>query len=184
MYDESTGCPLCQSGAQRIGPFYLWTSRIPKASDFAQTIASEIVVSRRLANLFTENHVTGAALEPVHTRQGVSSEWFHFSTESSQAEIVSPTVVGIKPFNLDPEGEHRCPIGDLIGLTLLSELSISEASCGEADTFLSANFRPMSCGESGNCGGYGTYFLHLTYKNGPRSGASAIPPRPQKGMKM
>src|SRR5581483_562730 len=59
--------------------------------------------------------------------------WHQLVVSSAQAEIVSPTRVGINPFDDDPDGECRCPLGDLIGLNLLSEISLKSATRGTAD---------------------------------------------------
>jgi hypothetical protein len=66
--------------------------------------------------------------------------WYQLVVTSANAEIVPPTRVGINPFDDDPKGECRCPLGDLIGLALLSEVSISAASRGEADIVCSRQF--------------------------------------------
>jgi hypothetical protein len=66
--------------------------------------------------------------------------WHQLVVTSNTAEIVGPTRVGINPFDDDPKGECRCPLGDLIGLNLLSEVSISVASRGEFDIVCSRQF--------------------------------------------
>ncbi len=66
--------------------------------------------------------------------------WYQLVVTANTAEIVAPTRVGINPFDDDPKGECRCPLGDLIGLNLLSEVSISVASRGEADIVCSRQF--------------------------------------------
>ena len=66
--------------------------------------------------------------------------WHQLVVPSNTAEIVAPTRVGIDPFDDDPKGECRCPMGDLIGLNLLTEVWISAASRGEADIVCSRQF--------------------------------------------
>lgn len=66
--------------------------------------------------------------------------WHQFVVTSNTAEIVGPTRVGIDPFDDDPKGECRCPLGDLIGLNLLSEVSISAASRSDVDVVCSRQF--------------------------------------------
>ena len=66
--------------------------------------------------------------------------WHQLVVTSNTAEIVAPMRVGIDPFDDDPKGECRCPLGDLIGLNLLSEVSISAASRGDADIVCSRQF--------------------------------------------
>lgn len=66
--------------------------------------------------------------------------WYQLIVTSADAQIVPPTRVGINPFDDDPKGECRCPQGDLIGLNLLSEVSIAAASRGEADIVCSRQY--------------------------------------------
>lgn len=66
--------------------------------------------------------------------------WHQLIVASGTAEIVAPTRVGINPFDDDLEGECRCPLGDLIGLNLLSEISVSAVSRGGADVVCSRQF--------------------------------------------
>jgi len=141
-YDESTACPDCGAGARQIGPLVLPSSRIPKAKDISETIAGEMVVSRRVVELFERHNVTGVRLEPVRVNKGrdVSADWYQLSVPIPDADIVPPTRVGINPFDEDPGGECRCPRGDLIGLNLLSEVSISKETRGTADFIASRQF--------------------------------------------
>ena len=66
--------------------------------------------------------------------------WHQLVVTAASAEIGPPTRVGINPFDDDPEGECRCPLGDLIGLNLLSEVSIRAASRGDTDIVASRQF--------------------------------------------
>jgi hypothetical protein len=66
--------------------------------------------------------------------------WHQLVVTSADAEIAPPTRVGIDPFDDNSKGEWRCPLGDLIGLALLSEVSISAASRGDADIVCSRQF--------------------------------------------
>ncbi len=142
VYDESTACPECGAGAQQVGPLFLPLKRIPKGKDFAETIAGEIIVSRRVVELFESHGVTGVEFEPVRiTRDGQKSEdWFQFIVQSKETEVVPPTRVGLEPFDDDPEGQCRCSRGDLIGLNLLSEVTINGTSRGNADIISSHQF--------------------------------------------
>jgi hypothetical protein len=141
-YDESTACRRCGSGAARIGPLRVDTKRIRKLNDFAATIADEVVVSRRAVELFEKHRITGAEFAPVRKKKSSaeSEDWFSMTVESEEADIVAPTQLGNEPFDDDPEGEYRCPLGDLIGLNLLSEVSIKSTSCVEDDIICSRQF--------------------------------------------
>lgn len=142
-YDESSTCPNCGAGAKQIGALILDVKRIPKGKDIAKTIAGEIVVSLRVAELFERHGVTGLTLNPVRMSAASSAEskdWFQLAVQSADAEIVAPTRVGIDPFDDDPQGESRCPLGDLLGLNLLSEVTIRGATRGDADFVCSHQF--------------------------------------------
>lgn len=142
-YDESQACRRCGAGAKQIGPLFLDVARIPKGRDFAKTIAGEIVVSRRASDLFARHGITGAAFHPVRTKGAKSlqlSKWSQLIVRSAVAEIVAPTRIGNDPFDDDPKDEYRCPEGHLIGLNLLSDVSIRSASRGEADVVASRQF--------------------------------------------
>jgi hypothetical protein len=143
VYDESTACPSCGAGANQVGPLILDLKRIPKGRDFSQTIAGEIVVSKRVVDLFVRDGIGGIKLSPVHSNRPshvVSKDWFHLQIENVCAEVVPPTRAGIDPFDEDKRGECRCAAGDLIGLNLLSEITISSASLVKADFLASRQF--------------------------------------------
>lgn len=142
-YDEAAACPQCGAGAKQIGPLFLDVKRIPKGKDFAKSIAGEIVISRRASDLFLQHGITGVAFHPVRSKGAKSlelSDWSQLIVRSADAEIVAPTRVGNDPFDDDPNNEYRCPRGHLIGLNLLSELSISSATVGESDIVASRQF--------------------------------------------
>ncbi|MFB3891871.1 MAG: hypothetical protein ACE15C_07590 [Phycisphaerae bacterium] len=149
-YDESSACPRCGSGARRAGPLVLQIGRIPRSKDFAQTIArgDEIVVSRRAVELFQRSHVTGVDFEPVRSaraRTRPSEDWFVLNVRSAAADIVPPTRVGVEPFDDDHNG-GACPLGDLLGLNLLSEVYISAKSRADADFVASRQYVGMRNG--------------------------------------
>lgn len=138
-YDESSACPNCGAGAKQVGSLVLDLKRIPKGKDIAKTIAGEVVVSRRVAELFARNGVTGVALGPVRL-SAESKDWFQLIVPASDAEIIAPTRLGIDPFSDDPTGECRCSVGDLIGLNLLSEVTIRATTRGDSDFVSSRQF--------------------------------------------
>ncbi len=143
QYDESTACKHCQAGASQVTPLFLDWKRIPKSKDIARTIAGEIVVSRRLMELFDRHSITGAKFLPIRHRPASSAEskdWFQFVAESSDAVIAAPTKTGIHPFDEDMAGECRCPLKDLIGLNRLSEVWISRSSYNGSDIVASRQF--------------------------------------------
>ncbi|MBV8226261.1 MAG: hypothetical protein JO232_13845 [Verrucomicrobia bacterium] len=135
-YNESAACPKCRAGAPQLTPLYLPEKRIPKSKDVSRTIAGEIVVSRRVKELFARHGITGAQLNSVRYSQkssAESSDWFQLVLTHTDAEVVAPTRTGIDPFDEDEKGEFRCPNGDTIGLNLLSEVSIKASTKPEVD---------------------------------------------------
>lgn len=135
-YDEPSSCPNCGAGAKQVGPLILDVKRIPKGKDIAKTIAGEVVVSHRLVELFEKHEITGVELNPVRMSAASSAEskdWFQLSVQTADAEIVAPTRVGNGPFDNDPQNEGRCSRGDLLGLNLLSEVTIRAMTRGDAD---------------------------------------------------
>ncbi|WP_113960016.1 hypothetical protein [Roseimicrobium gellanilyticum] len=122
---------------------FLPESRIPKTKEISKTIGGEIVVSQRVKELFLRHDVTGAALLPLCPNSSSSAEsnaWFQLGVLEANAEVIAPTRVGIDPFDDDVKGECRCPLGDLVGLNLLSEVTITSGSRGEADIFCTRQF--------------------------------------------
>jgi hypothetical protein len=143
QYDESLACPGCKSGAKQVSPLFLDWKRIPKNKDIARTIAGEIVVSKRMVELFERHSITGAKFGPVCHRPATSAEskdWFQLLVKSCDAEVVAPTKMGVNPFDEDTAGEYRCSHGDLIGLARLSEVSISHSSYNGSDIVASRQF--------------------------------------------
>lgn len=142
-YDESTACSRCGAGAKQTTQLYLPEKRIPKSKDFSRTISGEIVVSRRVAELFARRGVMGAEFLPVCFNKSASAEskdWFQLGISNACCEIVPPTRVGIDPFNDEAKGEFRCPFGDLIGLNMLSEVFVKKTSCREVDITFTRQF--------------------------------------------
>jgi hypothetical protein len=143
QYDESSACPRCRSGAKQVSPLFLDWKRIPKSKDIARTIAGEIVVSKRMVDLFDRYSMTGATFGPVCHRPASSAEsrdWFQLLVKSCDAEVAPPTKTGVNPFDEDASGQYRCSRGDLIGLARLSEVSIYRSSYNGSDIIASRQF--------------------------------------------
>ena len=142
-YDESMACPRCGAGAKQTTPLFLDVTRIPKDKDFCRTIAGEIVISRRAMELLARHGITGAELSPVRSSRSSSAEsnnWFQLAVPNATAEIIAPTRVGIDPFDDDEKCEGRCALGDLIGLNLLSEVTIRATTLCDSDFACSRQF--------------------------------------------
>jgi hypothetical protein len=107
------------------------------------TIAREIVISRRMVGLFQKHNIEGAEFLPIrqkHEPNSESKEWYQLLVKSVSAEIIPPTLVGNDPFDYDEEGQGRCPNGDLLGLNLLSEVSVKLDDCDGEDIVASKQF--------------------------------------------
>jgi hypothetical protein len=52
---------------------------------------------------------------------------------SCPALLIPLTRFGIEPFDEDLEGKYRCPFGHVVGLHLLSDVSLSRASWDGSD---------------------------------------------------
>ena len=92
--------------------------------------------------LFDRARKENAAMKGEETKRSCAPipVWHQLVVTSANAEMVAPTHVGINPFDDDRKGECRCALGDLIGLNLLSEVSINAATRGGGDIVCSRQF--------------------------------------------
>ena len=145
-FDESTSCPSCGSGRRQVGPLVLdlrghpegWdahTRPSPRGKDVSKTIAGEIVISTRFANLLREAGATGYALGAIrqYRRTETRRDWHQLLTTAPPVAIAPPTEVGVSPFDDDDAGEYVCPLGHVVGLNLISELSVERAGWDGSD---------------------------------------------------
>lgn len=133
----------CGVGARQVSDLFLDWKRIPKTRDIARTIAGEVVVSRRVVELFHRHGIQGTELRPVRHRPASSAEsndWFQLCVQSGEVEITGPTKAGINPFDEDPRGRYRCPLAHVIGLNLLSDVWLSRESYSGCDMVASKQF--------------------------------------------
>lgn len=96
-YNDAAGCPICGAGAPQITPLFVREQRLPKTRDFCQSWGREVIVSRRVKELFARYGITGARFEMVRPKKrsnAESTDWFQFFPENSEAEIVPPTQTG------------------------------------------------------------------------------------------
>ena len=112
-----------------MGPLKLRRRSMPKM-DIARTIASEIVVSAVFARAAKEHRLRGLELEPILFRSGAGGEsYYALRSSAPKLDLTKETVAGVDPFDLsttqDGEEVYKCPIGDTIGLSLISELYVA-----------------------------------------------------------
>ena len=135
-YNDSMACPKCGAGAPQISALYLSEKRIPTGKDISRTIAGEIIVSRKLKELFIRHQITGIRIGPVcysKKSSAESADWFQLFLTDTRAKISPQSQVKISLFREDLKHEYRCSQGDTVGLNLISELFIDKASPLECD---------------------------------------------------
>jgi hypothetical protein len=128
-YDDAQACPICGGGAPQITPLFLNGRRLPRGMDYAETIAGEVVISRRFADLFRAECLSGATFEPVrliNEHGAPSKEHYQLSVTGARVHLDDMTRVGNDPFDNDNGG--RCQRGDLVGLNLLSEVRVRRST--------------------------------------------------------
>jgi hypothetical protein len=136
LYSKEGACGLCGFGRRQISNLKLDVRRIPRGKDLAETIAGdEWVFSRRLCELIEQNHLTGAEFRPIEqcASSTVVNDWRQIIVSSAPIGVSRDTIVGIHPFDHDTAGTYRCPNGHLLGLNLLSELSLTAAEVDGSD---------------------------------------------------
>jgi hypothetical protein len=127
QYDDTVGCPHCGFGARQLNELRLDPDSIPRGRDIARTIAgNEVIVSARVMEAFREHGLTGARFLPVLRKEGRGAidSWYQLEVTSRPVGVAPVTRFGINLFDPDEKGEHRCPLGHVLGLNLLSELSV------------------------------------------------------------
>jgi hypothetical protein len=136
IYDEEEACVYCGAGRRQVGDLCLDVRRIPKRADLAATVADELVFSARAAGILIEHSITGLEFRPVRQRgrgQLIAGDWVQPIVTSQPVSVTPPTQYGIDPFNSDPAGEYRCPLGHTLGLNLISELYLDRSTWDQSD---------------------------------------------------
>ncbi|MFY2556174.1 hypothetical protein ACN469_00865 [Corallococcus terminator] len=135
-YDEATACTLCGAGARQVTDLSLDVRRIPKHAALARTLAHELIISARLADLWRERGITGVDFRPI-LRAGTSAEpvkeWSQLVLTAPPLDILPATLTGNDPFDLDEDNAQRCPKGHVVGLNVLSELSLRRGDYDGSD---------------------------------------------------
>jgi len=124
----------CGAGARQVTPLFLDGRRIPKNVDFARTIAGEIVVSARVVQVFQEGGLSGAEFDEIRLSNrhgGPSHDHYQWKVVGSPVELDSATRAGSNPF--DEHAYGRCPRSHLVGLNLLSEVTVKAAAVPDTD---------------------------------------------------
>ena len=162
IYDESSACPVCGSGAKLISPLKLKKSKVPR-SDMAMTITrgDEVIVSEKFIEMVRENNLSGIEFNPVYSagKNGKKLNCFQIRPQN-YFDISEKTVFGVNPFDLSgkcsssttwsmrkdgsmykvhyPMEVYKCPNGDNLGLNIVSEAFIkADAALDGLDFFAS-----------------------------------------------
>lgn len=152
IYDETVACQICGSYRRQLGPLILKKGSIPK-KDISKTIAGEIVVSEKFVETFKHKSLTGLKFEPILYKNR-NSGYFQL-VEFNKLKLTTKTLAGNSPFESTYGSEggtydisgytvifekevYICPLGHLIGLNLISELSVYNSNLiNEYDFFAS-----------------------------------------------
>jgi hypothetical protein len=136
MYGDNH-CPECGAGASQLTPLFLDGRRVPYNVDFARTIANEIIVSASVREVFEARELSGVEFSPVK----LSNKDGKLSVDHFQLRVVGPPVLldsktrtGGNLF--DESGYGRCPRGDVVGLNLLSEVTVRREGFVNADVMV------------------------------------------------
>lgn len=116
---EEAGCP--HPGAA----FWAWLNR-PEQAELVERV--------------TDEHVRGAKTKGVKRLGKPQPTWYQLLITSRPLTVDSRTVFGINPFNDDPEGEYRCPLGHARGLNLISEPYVTRDSWDGSDFAVSSDW--------------------------------------------
>jgi hypothetical protein len=151
IYDESTSCSYCGAGGIQKTELILSETKIPEAekTDIWKTYGGEIGVSTKFARVLTALGHSPDNLAPIRKRKNPNEfvpGWLQLKISPCLYQIAPQTLAGINPFEIQPEfyltnqgkpnfdkvtgsfcdtqGNHTCPLGDTIGLNLLSEIFV------------------------------------------------------------
>jgi hypothetical protein len=127
-YDESISCPKCGFGRVQVSPLRLNLSRLPKNKDIARTIAcDEWIISRRLLELLRDLSVSGVEFERVENvgSRRPMDDWYQLKIWGSAGRTSAPTRFGIDYFRDAPDERFMCLEHQLVGLNLLSEVTLA-----------------------------------------------------------
>jgi hypothetical protein len=154
-YNDRTSCDKCGAGGDRTSPLILDLRNVRR--DIAKSIADEIVVSTRLAELMRRERVTGVSFARVYVCGQIplvpSERFCEPLLRNTDVVIAKQTRVGSGMFGRPDDDQYRCPRGDLLGLGLLSELWVEASSLKSEDIAATRQFvgvrrgllRPRRC---------------------------------------
>lgn len=89
VFNESTSCVHCGAGRTQVSDLMLDLRKLPKSKDFACSIASEYVVSSRLAGLMEREGLTGFDLKPVRHRARYADDPYDLRRVPTGRKLIS-----------------------------------------------------------------------------------------------
>ncbi len=114
-------------------PYYVWINR-PEKRPLAEQSRQEMAAMKR---------------NRAKQRGKPAPVWYQLVPTSQPVEIVPPTKTGINPFDPDPDNQFRCPRGDLVGLTMISEAYLDRARYDGSDVAVSRQYLGIRQGDFG-----------------------------------
>jgi hypothetical protein len=75
----------------------------------------------------------GVGGKEIGGRKGRLPVWYQLIPKAQLVEMAADTRVGINPVDLDTAGRYRCPLGHVLGLSLLSEVFVNRGSWDGSD---------------------------------------------------
>lgn len=133
VYDESTACPVCNTGARQTSDLILDLAKMPR-QDMVMTLAGEYVISRRFRGLLEREKFSGVKFGPVQSsRTGADSQKWSQLLITRRIRLSSQTRFGIDPFDPDVVGKYRCERCGLLGARRISQAFVMKESYDGSD---------------------------------------------------
>lgn len=136
QYDETSACRYCGFGGRQASSLRLNLNKVPASVDVARTLAGEIVVSERFAQMARASVLSGATLDEVVHQGGRRRDptlWYQLAPATAEVAISPAAHFGVDPFDESGDGQYRCPLGHVLGLRRTSELVVRRSSLGSED---------------------------------------------------
>lgn len=82
-YDETRCCPACGAGAPQVSSLRLDLRKVPKRNDIGRSIAGELIVSQRMAEVLLESRLRGVELTLVRHKARYEDDPFRLEDTPS-----------------------------------------------------------------------------------------------------
>lgn len=133
-YGTEGMCEVCGAGETRIGGFFFDVNKLKRNRHVMMSLSKqEFIVTECFKDICTGYSLNGITFEPVrHIREKkdlTKEKYYVMKAKAPKLELSRNTIAGVHPFDLSESDKteiYKCPKGDKIGLSLLSELHIKE----------------------------------------------------------